>query len=333
LPAAYAIAATYKPAGWKPALHETITFVTGNESCGAVPIARPGNALTPGRRARTAPKRTRCFAEAISEQFAAFIWDFASRVFRNGCMCANLRRAPGPLDPSNRELSIEYRKAQRPKCCGSTHDPGSPGQIRRTRGVTPAQRSETPNMKSNGHDTSTSRVNGHGPVSPSHTAQEVETPFDKGRAASDDARDFPSAAGATSAPTGKERDACAEVAPSLEGETKHQPKPKKSGKKAGRGAPPVPSDDKSDKKNDKKKSVYIPPGSKPLPADGAGFVDAMHAHVDLYLACARLVKSGDEKIAQRMVERLLEMSYGKSPAPVGDEMPQIIFDAPRLIED
>ena len=79
--------------------------------------------------------------------------------------------------------------------------------------------------------------------------------------------------------------------------------------------------------------MYIPPGSKPLPADGVGFVDAMHAHVDLYLACARLVKSGDERIAQRMVERLLEMSYGKSPAPAGDEMPQIIFDAPRPIED
>ena len=224
------------------------------------------------------------------------------------------------------------KSPERAKRFGATHDPGSPGQLRRTRGVTPAQRSETPNMKSNGHDTSTSKVNGHGPVSPSRTAQEMGRPFDKGRAASDDARDFPSAAGA-SAPSGKERDACAEVAPSLEGESKHQPKPRKSGKKADGETPRAPSDDKSDKKNDKKKSVNIPPGSKPLPADGVGFVDAMHAHVDLYLACARLVKSGDEKIAQRMVERLLEMSYGKSPAPAGDEMPQIIFDAPRPIED
>jgi len=61
--------------------------------------------------------------------------------------------------------------------------------------------------------------------------------------------------------------------------------------------------------------VDIPPGIEPLARDGSGFVDAMHAHVDLYLACARLVKSSDEKIAQRMVERLLEMSYGKSPTP------------------
>jgi len=184
-------------------------------------------------------------------------------------------------------------------------------------------------MKSNGHDTSTSRVNGHGPVSPSRAAQHTEVPREQGRAASDDARDFPSAAGATSAPAGKERDACAEVAPPPEGESEHQPKPKKNGKKADGDTPRGPSDDK----NKKKRSVNIPPGSKPLPADGVGFVDAMHAHVDLYLACARLVKSGDEKIAQRMVERLLEMSYGKSPAPAGDEMPQIIFDAPRPIED
>jgi hypothetical protein len=226
----------------------------------------------------------------------------------------------------NAASSIE-KSPQRANRSAASHDPGTPGQIRRTRGVTPAQRSETPNMKSNGHYTSTSKVNGHGPVSPSHTAQ--ETPFDKSRAASDDARDFPAAAGANSAPAGKERDACAEVAPSLEGETKHQPKPKKSGERADGETPHVPSD----KKNDKKKSVYIPPGSKPLPADGVGFVDAMHAHVDLYLACARLVKSGDEKIAQRMLERLLEMSYGKSPAPAGEEMPQIIFDAPRPVED
>jgi hypothetical protein len=180
-------------------------------------------------------------------------------------------------------------------------------------------------MKSNGHDTSISKVNRHGPVSPSRAAQEMEAPIEQGRAASDDARDIPSAAAASSAPAGKERDACAEVARPPEGGTKPGPKSGKKG--AGTGTPHVPSDKK------KKRTVNIPPGSEPLPADGVGFVDAMHAHVDLYLACARLVKSGDEKIAQRMVERLLEMSYGKSPAPPGDDVPQIIFDAPRPIED
>jgi hypothetical protein len=188
-------------------------------------------------------------------------------------------------------------------------------------------------MKSNGHDTSTSKVNGHGPVSPSRTAQEMEALIEKGRAASDDARDFPSAAAANSAAAGTERDACAEVAPPPEGGTK--PGSRGANSRAGTGTSRAPSEAEENERAGGKarKPVDIPPGSVPLPADGVGFVDAMHAHVDLYLACARLVKSGDEKIAQRMVERLLEMSYGKSPAAAVDEAPQIIFDAPRPVED
>jgi hypothetical protein len=185
-------------------------------------------------------------------------------------------------------------------------------------------------MKANGHDTSTSRVNGHGLVSPSQAALDMEAPLEKGRAASDDARDIPSAAAASSAAAGTERDACAEVAPP-EGGANGKPKSTRGGRGADKGTPHVPSEPGRNTKA--KDSVDIPPGSEPLPADGVGFVDAMHAHVDLYLACARLVKSGDEKIAQRMVERLLEMSYGKSPADSGAEAPQIVFDAPRAIED
>ena len=117
------------------------------------------------------------------------------------------------------------------------------------RGVTPAKWSETSNMKSNGHDTSTWKVNGHGPVSPSRAAQHTEVSREQGRAASDDARDFPAAVGASSAPTGKERDACAEVAPPLEGVSKHQSKPKKNEKKADGETPRGPSDDKNDKRN------------------------------------------------------------------------------------
>lgn len=73
-------------------------------------------------------------------------------------------------------------------------------------------------------------------------------------------------------------------------------------------------------------TLNIPPGSRPLPADGAGFVDTMHEHVDMYMACARLVKSGDQKIAQRMVERLLELKYGKGPAATAEEDPEIVID-------
>jgi hypothetical protein len=184
-------------------------------------------------------------------------------------------------------------------------------------------------MKSNGHGTSTSKVNGHGPVSPSRTAQETVAPIEQGRAASDDARDFPAAAGA-SAPAGKERDACAEVA--LPPEVGTRRRRGASNNHAGTGAPLVPSEARGNKrvrKNTKKDmddQVDIPPGSQPLPGDGAGFMEAMHEHVDIYLACARLVKSGDQKIAQRMVERLLEMKYGKGPAAAAEEDPEIVID-------
>lgn len=115
------------------------------------------------------------------------------------------------------------------------------------------------------------------------------------------------------------REAYAELAPPAEGEA-HQPQGKEGnyGKKHGGAAEKPPVD--------------LPPGIAPLPADGPGFVDAMHAHVDLYLACARLVKSGDEKIAQRMVERLLEMSYGKSPtAATGEEAPEFTTDTDSAV--
>jgi hypothetical protein len=141
-----------------------------------------------------------------------------------------------------------------------------------------------------------------------------------GGAASDDARDFPSAAGAT-APAGMERDTCAEMAPP--GEVGKKKDNMKLGKKPAAG----------EAGEDSIALVDIPPGIEPLAADGPGFVDTMHAHVDLYLACARLVKSTDEKIAQRMVERLLEMSYGKSPSPSSEEPAPIVFDVPSPAKD
>jgi len=63
-----------------------------------------------------------------------------------------------------------------------------------------------------------------------------------------------------------------------------------------------------------------------MPENGAGFVDSLHEHVDLYQACARFVKSGDQKIAQRMVERLLEMKYGKAASAPAEDAPEIVID-------
>jgi hypothetical protein len=222
------------------------------------------------------------------------------------------------------------KSPERAKRTPAIPEDGPHAQIRRTRGTTPANRRESPNMKSNGHDTSTARVNGHGPAPPSHTAQEMEAPLNTGRAASDDARDFPAAAGANSAPAGMERDACAEVAPPLEGGARRRRGTRRN--HAGSGTSRVPSEviektEKGDRKTKEKGNmVNIPPGSQRLPDTGAGFVDNMHEHVDLYIACARLVKSKDEKIAQRMAERLLEMKYGKGPSATAEESPEIVID-------
>jgi hypothetical protein len=226
----------------------------------------------------------------------------------------------------NSASTIE-KAPERAKRSVMTRDPGSPGQVRRLRSVAPVKRSKTLKMKSNGHDTgsstSTSKVNGHGPVSPPRTAQEMEAPLEQGRAASDDARDFPSAAAASSATAGTERDACAEVALPPQAGT-HRGRGKNNNHAT--GTPRATSEENEKPGKKEKATVNIPPGSEPLPADGAGFVDAMHKHVDLYKACARLVRSTDEKIAQRMSERLLEMKYGKGPSTITEESPEIVID-------
>jgi hypothetical protein len=180
-------------------------------------------------------------------------------------------------------------------------------------------------MKPNGHDKNAAAANGH--ALPASSREVCAPRLDHGGAASDDRRVFPSAAGAF-APAGMERDGCAELAPPGEAVRNRKHSGSRSGKNthankhAALHAPGGASEPE-----DASPIVDIPPGIKPLPSDGPGFVDAMHAHVDLYLACARLVKSADEKIAQRMVERLLEMSYGKSPAQSGEEAAPILFAA------
>lgn len=157
--------------------------------------------------------------------------------------------------------------------------------------------------KPNGDAGSAGRPNGHAPASPSRETCAAHA-F-QGGAASDDSRAFPSTAAANPAAAGMEHDEYAEVAPPQggKGKTSRSHESSRPGKEQKANSEPLD----------------IPPGVQPLAKDGPGFVDTMHAHVDLYLACARLVRSGDEKIAQRMVERLLEMCYDKSPSAANEE--------------
>jgi hypothetical protein len=62
-------------------------------------------------------------------------------------------------------------------------------------------------------------------------------------------------------------------------------------------------------------------------------VDAVHARVDLVQLEVDLLRSRDDKIAQRELAYLRELRYGKR-APIADDEPlPIIFDAPRPERD
>ena len=65
--------------------------------------------------------------------------------------------------------------------------------------------------------------------------------------------------------------------------------------------------------------------------DAVAFVDAVAARVDLVSVAEQLLKSNDEKVRQRMLERSLDMTFGKpsGASGVGDEPLQVIPDLPR----
>ncbi len=73
-----------------------------------------------------------------------------------------------------------------------------------------------------------------------------------------------------------------------------------------------------------------PPGTEPLPLDGAAFVEAVHERVDLIALEEQLLRSADEKIVQRELAYLRELRYGKTAAFSTDDdiPPRLIFDAP-----
>jgi hypothetical protein len=73
-----------------------------------------------------------------------------------------------------------------------------------------------------------------------------------------------------------------------------------------------------------------PPGTEPLPLDGATFVEAVHERVDLISLEEQLLRSADEKIVQRELAYLRELRYGKTASFASDDdlPPRIVFDPP-----
>ena len=141
-----------------------------------------------------------------------------------------------------------------------------------------------------------------------------------------------------------DREACAEVAHAPSGrERSRQARPGGQAHPGGQAEaepqPRVPGDanarlvarEDSDSSGAQEK-LPPGPGEEPLPDDIADFVDEIHSRVDLFEVLSDLVKSKDEKIKQRALEKVLEMKYGKGAAS-SEEPVQIIMDGPRPQRD
>jgi hypothetical protein len=185
--------------------------------------------------------------------------------------------------------------------------------------------------KSNGHPGPNGRPNGQGPAyAPARPAGGerggVPAPActDRlwGQAASDDARRDPDAlaapSGATNLQTQADTDCEAYAA----------------------AAPPLPNEAVSTLASggnlaggtQDKHEEELPAGEYPLPDNPAEFVEEIHRKVDLTEVWHRLLRSKDEKVRQRAIEKLTGMLY-EDGALSSDDPQQFIFDLPRPKRD
>ena len=141
------------------------------------------------------------------------------------------------------------------------------------------------------------------------TVEVLPTSFD-GRAASDDEGGRSAAQAATSPVARTDHLACADVAG---GGTGKEAKPRVL----------------SECEKMPKETEDLPGGVEKLPEDHYDFAEAVHARVDLVRAWVRLVRSADEKVSQRALEKLDEMKYAGDSD--GDEPRQMeILVPPRI---
>src|SRR5258707_15794198 len=175
---------------------------------------------------------------------------------------------------------------------------------------------------------SKNKPNGHGALLAKSSGANGGTVSltEMGRAASVDASELSVAnAAASSAAARADREACADVARS-QGEGKRS-----SG--AGTASRTRNEKDGSKETGAAKGSRKLLPGLEPLPIDGEAFVDAVHSRVDLVLLEVKLLRSRDEKVAQRELAYLRELRYSKRAPSSDDEPAQIIFDMPSPERD
>jgi hypothetical protein len=104
-----------------------------------------------------------------------------------------------------------------------------------------------------------------------------------------------------------------------------------SGSGSGSGGGAANSSARSSRTEKSESSFSLtPPGTEPLPLDGATFVEAVHERVDLIALEEQLLRSADEKIVQRELAYLRELRYGKTASFATDDdlPPRIVFDPP-----
>ncbi len=83
------------------------------------------------------------------------------------------------------------------------------------------------------------------------------------------------------------------------------------------------------KKETQPKKEYPPGIDEPLASDAPGFVDEMHARVNLYEIGKEFLHTSDLKLKQRTWEYLLEMKYGRGAPATTEEMPRVDVELPR----
>jgi hypothetical protein len=97
-------------------------------------------------------------------------------------------------------------------------------------------------------------------------------------------------------------------------------------------APPHPAERNEMASESSKRDVHLPgPTDYDAMQDAGAYVNAVAERVDLVAASARLVQSGDEKIAKSELDRLRDMKFGKvvAAASVSDG-PTVIWDEPDV---
>ncbi|MGA2299286.1 MAG: hypothetical protein ABSG77_01175 [Candidatus Acidiferrum sp.] len=74
-------------------------------------------------------------------------------------------------------------------------------------------------------------------------------------------------------------------------------------------------------------------GGVPLPEDGVGFVDAVNVNIDLIRLTELLLRGTEERSSKSLLERLLEMRYGKNVRGSENPAKQYVIDIPSAVAE